>query len=167
MAAYDTVAGFRTGGTMPPADVDLLEAKYPGTLLGFIVEESAWLDDALRRRYWVPFGVPAGGGAPDLALVPVTVRKWVRQLVTPRAYLLRGVNSTGEDWSAIVAQADRARSDVRDAADPEKGPLPELPLRADMLSVSGVALGGPMVVTYTTIHGWVDALAAARDENGW
>lgn len=126
------------------------------------------IDNALRRRYLVPLAVVSPATTPDITKVPRAVKGWIVALLDER--LLDARRDAGEadpDDGPIRARAERARDTMAKVADADQAPHPELPLRSDLASTSGVAKGGPLVESFNTIQGWFDAQAAGRDQGGW
>ncbi len=112
----------------------------------------AIVDDSLRRRYATPFGASPSTAEPDPALVPRTIKAWMTALLDEA--FLQARRDPGSDVEAgdadLTSAAARVREELRRAADPDAEPRPELPLRADLPGGSGVSLGGPHVVSFTT-----------------
>jgi hypothetical protein len=96
------------------------------------------------------------------------IKKWVWQLLDHKLLLAqREAGATLPDDSSIAGLKAETIAEMEKAADANGSPHPELPLRSDLPGTSGVALGGPMVVAFNTIHGYFDAEQAARDAGGW
>ena len=177
MPKYLTLAEWRRRSSFGPtvvlehltrADSELGEAA--GTYARFeawegdIAEE---IDNALRRRYNVPLAVIPPATEPDITKVPRVVKAWCRFLLDEELLAARRDSGiTDPNDSDIVARAERARSAMTNAADPERPAHPELPLRSDLPSSSGVAKG-ILVESFNTIHGFFDAQAGLRDSGGW
>lgn len=177
MPKYLTLAEWRRRSSFGPAvvlehlarvDVELGEAA--GTYARFeawegdVAEE---IDNALRRRYAVPLAIVAPATTPDITKVPRAVKAWSRAFLDE---LLLGARRDAGDADPadgdITARASRARDAMTNASDPERPAHPELPLRSDLPSSSGVEKG-IMVESFTTPHGWFDAQANLRDSGGW
>jgi len=119
------------------------------------------VDDALRRRYVVPFA--ATNGTIDITKVPDKVKKWVGMLLDTRLLdARREAGVTSADDSNISKLKDEANAEMAKAADANEAALPELPLRSDLPSSSGVSLGGPIVRSYLTPHKVYDYYAGKR-----
>ena len=128
---------------------------------GDLAEE---VDNTLRRRYVVPLAVLSAGAAPDITKVPRAVKGWMARLLDEA--LLDARRDAGEvdpDDGPIRAKAQRARDAMGAAADPDNAAHPELPLRSDLPSSSGVELGGPFVVEYNSAFDVWDALVVRRN----
>jgi hypothetical protein len=154
--AYQTVIEFRDRTIMPGEDVDELESRYPNFLSSRLAIWSAWLDARLRKRYATPFEAPA----------PLIVIGWLTALVTLDAYARRGFNPSGEaDQASIIAPADRAMAEVKEAADSKEG-LFDLPLRQDAAGSSGIVNGGPLGYSEASPYIWADlqAIAGRRED---
>lgn len=118
------------------------------------------VDNALRRRYAVPFAII--NGAVDITKVPRTVKKWVRLLLDVKLLdARRAAGVEGPDDSSIAGYKDDVDAEMAKAAN-DKDPHPELPLRSDLPSSSGIEKGGPFVVEYLQGSDVWDALAARR-----
>jgi hypothetical protein len=124
------------------------------------------VDNALRRRYVVPFA--ATDGNVDITKVPRVIKKWVWQLLDCKLLdAQREAGATSPDDSRIAAFEEKTNAEMAKAADPNESAHPELPLRSDLPSSSGVALGGPLVFSSNTIQGYFDEQQRIRDEDGW
>jgi hypothetical protein len=124
------------------------------------------VDDALRRRYAVPFATT--NGIVDITKVPDKVKKWVQMLLDSKLLdARREAGTTGPDDSNISKLKEEANAEMAKAADANESPHPELPLRSDLPSTSGVTLGGPMVTANNTIYGFFDGQQYLRDQEGW
>lgn len=140
MAGLLLVADFRARTIMPAADVDYLEQAFPGWLQRRLDEETAYMEARLRKRYVVPL---------DRTSPPFIALRWLTDIVTQAAFHLRGHNATSEqDDKAINEPADRARAELKEAADSKDG-LFDLPTR-DAAGGSGVVSGGPLSYSETS-----------------
>lgn len=135
---YLSLAEWKDRTNYEPSEIDEFLAR-PGRTNAFAVwleEAESAIDDTLRRRYAVPFAEP----------VPRAVKKWCRYLLDEQFELSRRIpGSTEAQDAGVYAQAARARDEIKSAADANLPAHPELPLRANLQSSSGVALGGPFV----------------------
>lgn len=131
MAPYLDLPGFRAETLMPGSDVDTLETLHPGWIAGQLDSWSRKIDSRLRKRYAVPFAAP----------IPATVKSWLAQIVTLRAYLKRGVDPKDEQFTVIKEDADEALDEIKEAADAVDG-LYDLPL-LDTGDASAISKGGP------------------------
>lgn len=157
MAAYLDLATFKTLTLMPASDVDALNTLAPGWIDAQLEYYSRWIDARLRKRYAVPFPLPA----------PEAVREWLNRIVTVRAFLRRGVDPTDLQFQAIVADRDDALTDIKEAADSVTG-LFELPL-LDTGDDSDVTKGGPFAYSEQSPYVWTDlqrTSATDEDRNG-
>lgn len=136
--SYLDVATFKVRSVMPAEDIDALIAAAPGFLDAELAEWSSRMDSVLRKRYAVPFT----GQVPDV------VKGWLARLVTPRAYLRRGVNPSDAQFEEIKADAAAAWVEVKEAADSSVG-LYDLPL-AQTDAGSAVVSGGPQAYSETS-----------------
>jgi hypothetical protein len=153
---YLTLAEFKTRQAFEPSEVDEFLAR-PGRVNWFVEceqETSAEIDDALRRRYAVPFGVVLPATEPDPTLVPRTVKAWARAILTEMFEECRRIpgQEVAAGTSDITARANRAREAMGRAADANLPAHPELPLTSDKPNVSGVSLGGPFLHEDLTVH---------------
>lgn len=160
--AYLTLAELKSRSAFEPKEWDAFLASRDaqlgeavGTLRTFIdwgLEIDSEIDDALRRRYIVPFVLP-----------PQTVKKWAAKLWDERLYEARRYpGSDAPVDSDLAAAAGRARQAMTDAANPDNPPAPELPLRADLPGSSGVTKGGPFIITFQSGFDVFDELARRR-----
>lgn len=153
MAAYLTIAQFKALSVIPASYVDQIETEQAGWTDTQLAAWSAWIDAKLAKRYQVPFGSPA----------PITVQMWLSRIVTPIAYLKKGIDPTDAQVSAIVADGEAARLEIKEAADSKEG-LYELPLLATGPS-QGVGKGAPLGYSEQTPYAWTDVQQdAACDE---
>jgi len=151
---YLTTAAFRDETTMPPGDVDGIEALAAGWVQRRLDRWSSFMDDRLRKRYAVPF---------DSDSPPATVVRWLTDLVTFDCYRRRGFNPTSEqDRAAILDPMTTALEQIKEAADSETG-LFDLPLRADKPETSGIARGGPLSYAEASPYTWMDVQREAVD----
>lgn len=177
MPYYQTLIEWKTDSSFDPDVIEEHLARIDtklGLASGTYARFTAWerkvyeeINNALRRRYSVPFAVIPPATAPDITKVPFTVKSWSTALLDE--LLLSARRDAGDADPAdgdITARAERSREAMTNAADPERPAHPELPLRSDLPSSSGVEKG-ICVDSFNTIHGWFDAQAAARDAGGW
>jgi len=122
------------------------------------------IDDKLRRRYAVPFGIVAPAVEPDPALVPDACKDWLTAYLDQK--LTRARRNPGAEVEAgdadTTSEAKEATQEIENAANTNEPPHGELPLRADKPETSGVALGGPFVHEDASAAG-----AFARIALGW
>lgn len=166
---YLSLAEYKDRSVYDPAEIAEYFAR-PGLSNRF----SAWektlrarkIDDKLRRRYAVPFGVVQPAAEPDSALVPEAVKDWLTAYLDAR--FMRARRDPGSEAEAgdtdNTLEATEATREIENAANPEAPAHPELPLRADQPEGSGVSKGGPVLVSYPTIYEFFDAQQRARDE---
>ena len=141
------VEQFKARTIMPPADVDYLETKFPGFLQTEIDELTSYMESRLHKRYATPF---------SRVSPPYTAVRWLVSLVTERAYDKRGRNPTSEqDARAIDGPADRARDELKEAADSVDG-LFDLPLREDLPGSSGLTQGGTLAYSEASPYDSLD-----------
>lgn len=154
MAAYLTIAEFKNRTIMPATQVDRLEQTAPGWLAANLESSSRWADMWLAKRYRVPFAEP----------YPEAVKSWVARMVTQRAYLQHGINATDAQQSLVAADADKAESEIKQAADGQLG-LIDLPSGTGM---SAVQYGGTRVYSETSPYVGGDVQRAwGRNEDRW
>lgn len=121
------------------------------------------VDNALRRRYSVPFAVLSPGASPDITKVPNTIKKWVRLLLDVKLLdARRNAGVSGPDDSAIAGYKAEVNAEMAKAADANEAALPELPLRSDLPSSSGVDKGGPFIKTNLTPFNFWETTARRR-----
>lgn len=131
MTAYLTIDEFKNHTTMPPEFIDGTDGVDLDFLTVQLERWSRWIDSRLRKRYSVPFALPA----------PMAVQGWLEALVTVRCYNRRGVNPTDEQYQDAVKAADTARAEITEAANSAEG-LFDLP-EDDTADKSAIAKGGP------------------------
>jgi len=144
MTAYLTVAAFKLRTTMPQGDVDALELSEPGFLDAQLEAGTSRLNAQLRKRYAVPFASP----------VPDIVLEWLTRIVTPRAYLKRGVNPSDASFQAIAADSDAAFAEVKEAATGDAG-LFDLPA-SNTSTATGVSKSGPRSYSEASPYAWAN-----------
>lgn len=136
---------------MPTEDVDALGTTW---LENALEDASAWIDSRLRKRYAAPFSSP----------YPRAVLRWVADIVTEQAYLRRGANPLDAQQQQIAAAAERARTEIKEAADGNEG-LFDLPLRSDT-TATGISKGGPRSYSEQSPYVWMNAQhSTGRDED--
>jgi hypothetical protein len=145
VAAYLTLAEFKSLTLASAGRIEDIEEKTQGWIANQLEHFSAAIDDRLRKRYVTPFASPA----------PRIVRMWLTQLVTPRVYLKGGIDATDEQFDAVQKDAELADRQIEAAANAKEG-LFELPLRSDQPG-AGMTRGGPKLVT-------VNSPYASRDQ---
>ena len=137
----------------------LITAAGSAKVEAWLNERSSKIRARLAKRYAVDFTDP--GPAPDVLL------GWLGALVDHDVQEYVGGTPEGREDTWIVKRAEQADAEIKEAADSETG-LFELPLRnTDSLGSSAINKGGPYVESFTTIYGWFDAQAAARDGGNW
>lgn len=149
--AYLTVSEFRTRTTMPQADVDAVEVSEPGFIASKLEAMTSRINVQLRKRYAAPFASP----------VPEVVLDWLTTVTTPHVYLKRGVNPGDAQIDRIMALAEKAWTEITEAADAEKG-LYDLPLRQDTTS-TGATQGGPFSSSQASPYAWI----TEQRNRGW
>ncbi len=176
MPKYLTLSEWRIASSFGPSVVlehvqriDTEMGLATGTYARFEQWENEAADDvdnALRRRYSVPFATT--NGTTDITKVPRTVKKWVRLLCDVKLLdARRAAGVEGPDDSSIAGYKVEVNAEMAKAANANEDALPELPLRSDLPSASGVTIGGPMVAANNTIYGFFDDQQRQRDEGGW
>ena len=165
---YVTFAEVQDGSVYGREQWAELNTRRPGTFAKWERRVRRQIDDPLRLRYAVPFGVVPPATEPDPTIVPDAVKDWAFDLLD--ALFLRQMRTPGAEETTdadIFSTATTTLQAIADAADQDKPAHSELPLRADQPSGSGVVKGGPFVSSFNTPHGYFDAQALARDEGGW
>lgn len=164
---YNTFAELKDASEFEPDQWDELTARRPATVAAWLGLTQSVIDDPLRLRYAVPFGVTPPSLTPDPALVPKTAKGW--QVALMDAKFLRARRTPGAESAEdadIGATEQRVLDAIAAAADQDRPAHPELPLRSDT-SASGVSKGGPMMRSYNTPWGWIDDQANSRNQGGW
>jgi hypothetical protein len=143
MAAYLTTPAELAALSVAPTELFTgLETRYPGWLLSQLTYWSSWIDGRLAKRYTTPFAAP----------YPVAVTGWLARIVTSAAYHKRGVDPTDAQVAEVVADAERARAEVTEAANGNTG-LWDLPTPT---GTSAISKGGPSGYTETDPYTWTD-----------
>jgi hypothetical protein len=166
---YLTFSGYQERSIYEPSEIVEFFSR-PGRANTFAHWErslrSRKIDDKLRRRYAVPFGIVSPSTEPDPALVPEAARDWLTAYLDSR--LMRARRDPGSETEAgdsdNTQEAQEATREIENAANPDVPAHPELPLAADKAASSGVVKGGPFVVEYLSPGDAWDAIAARRCE---
>lgn len=164
---YITFAELKEGSSFNPTDWDELRTRRPTTPESWLELTQADIDDPLRLRYVVPFSAAPPSLTPDPTRAPRTVKRW--QIALMDARLFRSRRDPGAPLSEdadLLAEEQRVFASIAAAADQDRPAHPELPLRSDTAS-SGVSKGGPLMASFSTLHGYFDDQARRRDEGGW
>lgn len=130
---------------MPPSDLASLDVGFVNSRLAIGTSD---INGRLRKRYACPFAAP----------VPEVILGWLTNIVTPELYERRGWDPTSAQGVSILAAADRARAEMKEAADSVTG-LYDLPL-LDTGASTGVTSGAPLASADASPYAWVDAQAA-------
>ena len=149
--------GFRLRTLMPDADVVRLEEDFPGYIEARSAVWQSRFEAQLKKRYAVPFSVPA----PEIFL------GWVEACTTVDAYHKRGVNTSDEQFVDVVKRRTDALEEVALAADAVDG-LFDLPLRQDT-TATGISRGGPLAYSEASPYTAFDQQAIDghnEDSNG-
>jgi hypothetical protein len=154
---YLTFADYQSRSQYEPSETTEFFAR-PGRVGTFAKWEkslrSRKINDKLRRRYAVEFGVVSPATEPDPDLVPDTVKDWLTAYLDAR--LMRARRDPGAEVDAgdadTTLEAREATSEIENAADANLPAHPELPLTSDKPNVSGVSLGGPFLHEDLTVH---------------
>jgi hypothetical protein len=157
MAAYLTVAEFKTRAMMPPEYVDQIETRQAGWTLAQLEQFSRWIDSRLRKRYAVPFAEP----------YPEAVKSWLARLVTVRCFIRRGIDPTDLQFQMIEQDAKTTADEIREAAESQDG-LFDLPLNGST-SATGISKGGPLVYSEQSPYVGFDlqgVMGRNEDSNG-
>jgi hypothetical protein len=138
---YLDTTGLKLRTVMPTLDFDALDS---GFVTARITVGCSEINSRLRKRYAVPFALPA----------PEVICGWLTAIVTPDLYFRRGWDPASEQGLAILAEAARAREEMKEAADSNEG-LFDLPTRED-LTASAITQGTPMVYSEASPYSWTD-----------
>lgn len=164
---YLTYGDYKERSIYEASEIDEFYAR-PGRASTFTRWEkslrSRKIDDKLRRRYAVPFGVTSPAVEPDPSIVPEAAKDWLTAYLDAR--LMRARRDPGSEAEAgdsdNTLEAQEATREIENAANPDVPANPELPLAADKPDSSGVVKGGPFVIEYLDPHTAWDAIAARR-----
>jgi hypothetical protein len=143
-APYLTNEEFALLTVMPREDVEQLADAEAGWLKAQLTSASRRIDGKLAKRCAVPFAAP----------VPELVKYWLVRIVTPIAYLRRGVAPRDDQYVAIREDGEQAWKEVAEAADGKDG-LIELPLRSDTTE-SSISKGTPLGSADASPYTWTD-----------
>jgi hypothetical protein len=135
VAYFPDLASVKRQSVMPTADIDDLEARESGWILGKALSLQGLLDARLRKRCPVPFVDP----------VPDAVLNWLGALLDPEMYLKRGINPSDQQQILIDARRERAERDLAEAADGNIGKF-DLPARQD---TTDSAMTEPSTLAYS------------------
>jgi hypothetical protein len=135
---------------MPDEDVSVIESQKPGFLDGRIAFYMFELRNRLRVRYNVTFPDPLTDG----------MLGWLADLVTPDAYLARGVNPQDPTFLEMKERRTEVRETLAQAANSLDGLL-ELGLIAPDLDTSAVTKGGTYAYSEADAYAWMDKQAEA------
>ena len=130
--------------------LEQIEANAPGWIDGQLSAESAMIDARLRKRYIVPFDLPA----------PQAVQLWLVHVVTMSCALRRGIDATDEQFQEIKARADAAKADILEAANSSTG-LFDLPLATGKTAISSPT---PLGKSDASPYVWTDRQGRAGRE---
>jgi hypothetical protein len=142
--SYVTNEEFAILSTMAREDINQLAEQEGGWLRAQLTSASRRIDGRLSKRYAVPFASP----------YPELVKYWVVRIVTPIAYLRRGVAPRDEQYVNIREDGEQAWKEVGEAADAKDG-LFELPLRSDTTE-GGISKGAPLASSDASPYSWTD-----------
>jgi len=137
-------------GSMPPADVDAVDALFAGKFDAIAAAVSAMFEAKLHKRYATPFDQP----------YPEALRWHVAQVVVAELWRMRGYDPGHPLDQVIEDRRKEALEWVREAADSKDG-LVELPKRADQAGTSAVDAGGPRGYSEASPYDWLDRQAEA------
>ena len=151
---YLTKDAFAARSDMPSEYLDALEARSPGWIDTQILQQGAWLDARLAKRYVTPFAAPY----PEILLL------WLTTLVTMRCWIRHGVDASDVDMEFVREDYERTLKEVEEAANSETG-LFQLPPRQSTPEASGIARGAPLGYSEQSPYAWHDVQAAAARED--
>jgi hypothetical protein len=117
---FPDLAAVKRQSIMPTADIDDLNTKESGWIVGKAASLQGFIDARLRKRCPVPFDSP----------VPDAVLNWLGALLDPEMYLKAGVNPSDQQQIRIDERRARAEAALAEAADGNIGKY-DLPARQD------------------------------------
>ncbi len=132
MAAYVDLDYVKLVGSMPPADVDAVDALFPGSFAAIALSVSRMFDARLHKRYVTPFEND----------VPEALRWHVAAVVVAELWRKRGYNPGNALDETIERRRQEALEWLKEAADSKDG-LAELPTRDTGADEAAVTKGGP------------------------
>jgi phage gp36-like protein len=153
--AYLTKDEFTLLSPLPAEWLDDVEASAVGFIAAQLAARSGAIDARLRKRYAVPFELPA----------PEIVRLWLCDVVTLRCLWKKGVPATDEIYVDVKAAADSAEAQILEAANATDG-LFDLPL---VDGGSAISRGGPRAYTEASPYVGFDSQSETgrnEDRNG-
>lgn len=166
--AYVDLDFVKAVGSMPAADIDILETAFPGTFDAIAGTVTRMFDAKLTKRYSTPFGLDSLG-AFDIDRVPDVIKLNVCDVVIYYLWRKRGFNpGSAQDEDAIIGARDRAITWLQEAADSQNG-LIELPLRDTGVDQNAVVKAAPLSYTETSPFVWADRqreIGSGEDSNG-
>ena len=151
MANYLDTAALKVRTIMPALDFDALDSSFVTARITIACSE---INGRLRKRYAVPFNAP----------VPEVVCGWVTDIVTPELYFRRGWDPAEAQSAAILAAAERARAEIKEAADSNEG-LWDLPILETSTS-EGITKSGPLFYSEASPYSWTDVQIEALRGGG-
>lgn len=114
-----------------------------------LIINTSEINAKLTKRYAAPFASP----------FPKVVIGWLAAITLPDLYKARGWNDSDEGADDVKEDAERARTQMQEAADSEIG-LFDLPLRQNT-TASGISQGNPQSYSEQSPWSWTDAQSEA------
>jgi hypothetical protein len=131
VSGYLDITEYKKYSTLPSVDIDYVETEQAGWIDRKLDSVSRFIDLRLRKRYTVPLSSP----------YPKSVCDFLARMVDPVVLRKRGVDATDQQYQDIVADAQLAREELKEAADSEDG-LIDLPVD-DTADASAISKGTP------------------------
>lgn len=158
-APYVDVDYVKAVGAMPPADIDTIEAIYPGTFDALELATRRMIDARLTKRYQTPFDYNG-------ATVPEVVKWNQASLMVHALYMKRGFNPGSAQDQLITQGKLDALAWLTEAANSETA-LIELPLKEGTSpDTAGIVKASPLARSDATPYQWIDRQARRAFSRG-
>lgn len=153
---YATSSDVRLKGVLIPADVDRVEARFPGITAARLATAHARLNARLQKRYRLPFLTP----------VPECLVWWEAVVVSYELLTdLRGLNPESGQGPRLEQAYQEAKEWLTAAVDSEHGDV-ELRSAEAPLGAAAVNAGGPLGYSELSPYTWSDVQIEALRGGG-
>lgn len=143
LPAYLTLAQFRARTMLPAVEVDYVETDSSGFTATRINVAISYIHGRLRKRY--------GSSLPFASPYPEIILDWITRIVSYEVLRKRGINPQDPSAEMFRADAERALTELKEAADSKDG-LFDLPSPEE--GDSNVSTGGPLGSSETSPYVW-------------
>lgn len=152
--SYLDLTGYSGRSLLPEATITRIDSENPSFFAAVLVDESAYINSRLAKRYAAPFVLP----------YPEAVQRWLARIVDGLAVFKSGFVPNDASALKIDEREKEARAELLEAANAVDG-LFDLPLRADTAD-SGITKGAPLgYAEASPFVGYDRQYNAARDED--